>query len=99
MNNIENKEIINLRNDLDLLDAQIIELLMRRFSITQQIGKLKKTLQIEVTDQIREQQILSRIENIVRTLNKCDDCTNQIESMCQIYKIIMAESRRQQNIL
>ena len=99
MNNIDNKEIINLRNDLDLLDAKIIELLMSRFSITQQIGKLKKTLQIEVTDQIREQQILSRIENLVGTLNKCDDCTNQIESMSQIYKIIMAESRKQQNNL
>ncbi len=99
MNNIENKEIISLRKDLDLLDAKIIELLMSRFSITQQIGKLKKALQIEVTDQVREQQILSRIENLVETLSICDDCTTQIESISQIYKIIMAESRKLQNNL
>ena len=43
-----------LRSQIDYVDAQLVELLGRRFELTRQVGQLKATAGIPARDQIRE---------------------------------------------
>ncbi|GAB6106865.1 chorismate mutase [Fusibacter bizertensis] len=94
-----NKGISNLRDQLDVLDYQIVELLCNRFDVTNQIGQLKRDLKMDVLDQKRELEVLSRIETIVKSIDKNKSYENLMDSISQIYKSIMLESRIQQNKL
>ena len=94
-----NKGISELRNELDTLDYQIVELLCNRFDVTNQIGLMKRDLKMEVLDQKRELEVLSRIETIVKSIDENKSYENLTDSISQIYKTIMLESRIQQNKL
>tara|TARA_B100001250_G_C19810924_1_gene795638 strand:+ start:893 stop:1165 length:273 start_codon:yes stop_codon:yes gene_type:complete len=55
-------EIINvIRNKIDLLDEQILDLLMQRFSISKEIGKIKASDGINIGDPNREKEIIDRL--------------------------------------
>lgn len=78
-------ELSALRNEIDLIDNQIIELLDRRFDLSSEIGKEKKQLNMNINDTSREDFILNKIIHVN------SNYTNEIS---EIYKEIFVQSKR-----
>lgn len=76
------------RQQIDLLDEQIIELLEARFEITSQIGEYKREHQIPVLNEGREQQIINKLEAL--------ELTHQRE-VTAVYLALMNVSKGQQD--
>ena len=55
------KRILELRQKIDTLDEEIIQLLKKRMGISKEVGKLKEKLDIPVEDMEREQEIIDRL--------------------------------------
>lgn len=55
-----NKELIDLRNEIDLIDDKIIESLIARFEITRKIGKAKRLADLSSIDTNRFNLILEK---------------------------------------
>ena len=53
--------IETLRNEIDVIDTQLIDLLNRRYCYCIEIGKLKKEQNTVVFDANREQKIINRL--------------------------------------
>ena len=54
------KEKINvLRNKIDLLDEQMLDLLVQRFSVSREIGEIKASVGINIGDPNRKQEIIA----------------------------------------
>ena len=68
------KDKINfLRNKIDSLDTQILNFLLKRFSISKEIGKIKRSNNIKIHDPDREKEIIDHLANtFVGKLNKDD---------------------------
>lgn len=75
----------DLRNQIDQIDNQIMDLLDKRFNITQQVGDYKKQHNIQVLDQNREKSISAKTSKYSHS--------PQIDN---VYKAIMKESKSQQ---
>ncbi len=82
-----NKEINDLRNEINQIDDQIITLLEERFIITNEIGKVKKKEKLNVVDQTRETKIIKKIDIMTK---------NNTEVIQEIYQYIMKKSKEQQ---
>ena len=55
------KRILELRQQIDDLDEEIIQLLKKRMGISKEVGKLKEKLDIPVEDKNRENEIIDRL--------------------------------------
>ena len=55
------KRILELRQQIDTLDEEIIQLLMKRMDFSKKVGKLKEKLDIPVEDKNRENEIIDRL--------------------------------------
>ena len=55
------KQILELRQQIDDLDKDIIQLLKKRMGISKEVGKLKEKLDIPVEDKNREDEIIDRL--------------------------------------
>ena len=53
--------ILELRQQIDMLDEEIIRLLKKRMGISKEVGKLKEKLDIPVEDKNRENEIIERL--------------------------------------
>jgi len=51
-------DLEELRESIDRIDAEIVELLKKRFRIAGQIGEKKRSLELEVADAEREKEVL-----------------------------------------
>ena len=78
-------KINKLREEIDLIDTQIMELLDSRFFVTKAIGQEKKTNSKVVLDQNREKIILDKTANY-----------SHYPEIKSIYEYIMSVSRSQQ---
>lgn len=78
------------RADLDELDTEIIELLGKRFEITEDIGKLKSEYHQPVYQAERETKI---IDNLSKKLKE----NNHRNEIIETYKCIFKISREAQN--
>jgi chorismate mutase len=59
---MHSKEKINvLREKIDLLDEQMLDLLVQRFSFSREIGEIKASGDINVGDPTREKEIIDRL--------------------------------------
>lgn len=74
------------REEIDILDEQIMELLDKRLMIVKEIGKYKSLNSINVLDSNREQEILNKIKEY-----------QNFEQIEDIYAVIMAKSKELQN--
>lgn len=74
-----------LRSRIDILDDQIMDLLNKRFKVTNQIGQLKKVTNKVVLDENREQIIINKMSNY-----------SHYPQISTIYKTIMEESKKAQ---
>mgnify|MGYP006142549143 CR=1 FL=1 len=55
------KRILNLREQIDNIDAKIISLLKSRMDVSKKVGELKAALCIPVEDKSREDEIIQRL--------------------------------------
>jgi monofunctional chorismate mutase len=55
------KRILELRQLIDKLDEEIIQLLKKRMNVSKEVGRLKEELHIPVEDKIREKEIIERL--------------------------------------
>lgn len=78
-----------LRDRIDWLDCQIASMLNERMRAADQVGKLKRSSQLNVTDQSREKKVLDQVESLVQHPVLKANISN-------IYMEIMKESRTAQ---
>jgi chorismate mutase len=84
-----NKDIETLRAQVAELDSEIIDLLIKRFELTDKIGEIKKQKGVPVENKELERQILGRLST--RTDGKFDS-----ELVFNIYSEIFRESKKRQ---
>lgn len=78
------------RDEISQLDDEIIKLLERRFEVTQDVGKFKKTNSIEILNESREQLIMDKIKGLG---------LNHETSIVDVYTYLMLVSKKQQEDL
>ncbi|PMP94532.1 MAG: prephenate dehydratase, partial [Thermodesulfobacterium geofontis] len=61
---MKNNKLQELREKIDSIDRQIVELLKERIEIAKKIGKLKEDIGYESFDLLREKEILNKILKI-----------------------------------
>ena len=57
------EKIIELRQIIDFLDDQMLDLLVQRFAVSIEIGEIKASSGINIGDPNREQEIINRLAN------------------------------------
>ena len=83
-----------VRNNIDQIDMQLIELIGQRFTNVKRAGELKqKNHQPSVHDEAREQAILADVAKRTQTLGYPD------VMMVAIFKQILLESNRYENLI
>lgn len=85
------EEIEKLRSDLDEIDIEILQLLMRRTEIVKEIGLIKKQYDIPVVDRRREKKVYNNVKEFALEHELDSD---QIES---IFREIMQFSKKVQS--
>ncbi len=67
------EQITTLRNKIDDLDNQILDFLVQRFSISREIGDIKASSGIKISDPDREKKIIERLaKKLAGKLDKDD---------------------------
>ncbi|MFQ6673929.1 MAG: chorismate mutase [Fidelibacterota bacterium] len=56
-----NRQLSELRNRIDRVDAEILTLLLKRMDLTRKVGQLKNKLKLAVQDERRESEIIERL--------------------------------------
>ena len=77
------------RNEIDRIDLEIVNLLQRRISIVEEIGKVKAKTALPLVDTVREKFIIDRV------INKRREPLSIAAVNC-IFNCIIEESRRVQ---
>jgi chorismate mutase len=72
------KTLDELRKEIDLLDNALIQVIAKRMEIVQEIGKIKKEMNIEPLDEQRWQNILKRINGIAKKYHLSEDLVKKI---------------------
>jgi len=57
------EKIIELRQIIDFLDDQMLDLLVQRFAVSIEIGEIKASSGINIGDPNREREIINRLAN------------------------------------
>ena len=84
------KRILKLREEIDKLDEEIIQLLKKRMQISKEVGELKETLDLPVEDKRREQEIIDRlIQQAGRNLSE--------EQLMRIFTAVFTSSKQIQS--
>lgn len=56
------EDLLILRDRIDTIDAELLALLAKRFSVTREVGRLKAEKSLDSFDPVREQQKLERLQ-------------------------------------
>jgi monofunctional chorismate mutase len=84
------RRILELRQKIDKLDEDIIQLLKRRMGISKEVGKLKEELDIPVEDKEREKEIIDRLtQQAGRNLSE--------EQLIRIFTAVFKSSKQAQH--
>ena len=79
-------DLSELREKIDQIDDQIIDLISRRFKLTGEIGQIKVDKRLPALDERREEQIISRV------VKKSKDLAVNPELINSIFKSILSET-------
>lgn len=79
-------ELNSYRKEIDKIDAEITQLLEKRFELCCAIGDLKRDCEMSVEDQRREMVVLTRVAEATTS-------DRVRESVLDVYRIILHESR------
>lgn len=83
----EKDEILTkLRKEIDTVDAEIVEVLLKRINLSVEIGKIKRSLNLKAYDAPREKEIDDNIDNL-------SENADIKKSLKRIYERIIDESR------
>jgi chorismate mutase len=77
-----------IRNEIDKIDDKIFKLLKSRFDKAKKIGQLKKYLKVTTDDDKREQEILSKLDDVNISGNYKEEITKVYELIFQLMKDI-----------
>jgi chorismate mutase len=77
-----------IRNEIDKIDDKIFKLLKSRFDKAKKIGQLKKYLKVTTDDEKREQEILSKLDDVNISGNYKEEITKVYELIFQLMKDI-----------
>ncbi len=80
------EEIEKLREKIDSLDDQLLQLLKKRLSISEQIGEVKSVNQINIFDSQREEMLFSSLEK------KCEDLNMDKKFILNLWRLIIDQS-------
>ena len=83
------QKLNELRAELDDINAELADLLERRFEITDEIGELKRDNSAPVRDRTRELAILERVTAQLTDKDKAED-------VGAVFEAVFAASRRRQ---
>ncbi len=84
---MDSQEKINtLRKIIDDYDDQILDLLIKRFSVSKEIGVIKATNELEIGDPNREQEIINRLSKKLKGKLDKDDISAIFSPVYQISK-------------
>ena len=86
----DEKTLLFVREEIDSIDAEIIDLLESRFNLTREIGRIKRSLDKALFDEGREEEILKKIDELALIYPKDD--------LKGIFKSIMKTSLNQQKV-
>ena len=80
------------RQQIDAIDAELVQLFLKRMAVTQKVGEYKKEQGLPVLDSQREKQVIA-----AKTALTPDPATKA--DVAALYESIMAISRKQQRKL
>ena len=83
------KDLNQLRQEIDVIDRQIVALFEQRMAVTKQVGEYKLAKGVPVLDRSREEQVLAGKAALLQDKALTQDVTD-------LFQAIMAISRRQQ---
>jgi len=83
------KDLNQLRQEIDVIDRQIVALFEQRMAVTKQVGEYKLAKGVPVLDRSREEQVLAGKAALLQDKALTQDVTD-------LFEAIMAISRRQQ---
>ena len=86
-------DLLSYRNELDVIDAQIVHLFEERLEICDKIAKYKEENNLPIYDEKREHEKLLAIENMV------DDEHNEALTIELFEKIMELSKIRQKKVL
>lgn len=78
----------DLRDAIDTVDAQMLDLLRRRLELVLKVGELKSTQGVRVYDPDRERQVLNRLESLVKPPMRPDMARRIFERIIDEYRSI-----------
>lgn len=76
------------RDEIEKIDAQILELIAKRFDVVKEVGKYKKENGIKVKDKNREKEVINKACEKLRSQGYADARFIQ-----KLFKTIMKKSR------
>ncbi len=80
------------RDEIDVVDAELMALLEKRFELSKEIGHFKKVQGLRIQDENREQMLMEAIEQRVE---KADN----IIYIQRVYEAILTQSKEAQKYL
>ena len=86
------KDLNELRQEIDVIDRQLVTLFEQRMAVTEQVGRYKLANGMPVLDRSREEQVLASKVELLQDKGLSADVTD-------LFEAIMAISRRQQQKL
>jgi chorismate mutase len=78
-------ELLTLREKIDSIDEEMLDLLARRFNITARVGELKAESGLDSIDPVREQEKLERLRALA------EDKSLNSEFILDLYQILFDE--------
>ena len=80
------KKIEKLRKEIDEVDQKLMNLLLKRFSITKKIGQVKTSNSIGIDDNDRENKIINHLSNKANNDLRKEDIADIFKLMFNISK-------------
>ena len=59
---MENPELNDLRTQINHIDEQLLQLIVQRFDVVREVGRVKQTAHLPIKDAAREQAVLNRLK-------------------------------------
>lgn len=83
---METEELVRLRQQIDQIDDELLELLIKRFGIVKQVGEYKKKQNLPIVNETREEEVLKRLKQ------KAEEQNSNPEQIEKIWREIINSS-------